>query len=92
MGSKWVYSETDTKGPSPQRFLGEANLSEGGEPDRVHAAQVPVTWTSGQRLFISWRWHPHGYALVGEETIGVITRRIAGLSALSPWPPLPPGP
>jgi hypothetical protein len=29
---------------------------------------------------------------VGKATFGVIIRRIVGLSALSPWPPLPPCP
>jgi hypothetical protein len=41
-------------------------------------------------LLASWqRWHTHGRVLVGEATTGVISHRIVGLSALSPWLPLP---
>ena len=50
----------------------------------------PVCWSPVWSLLASWqRWHTHGRVLVGEATTGVISHRIVGLSALSPWLPLP---
>ena len=54
--------------------------------DRQSKAEDDVPFTIYERETDSYS---HGYALAGEATIGVINRRIVGLSALSPWPPLP---
>ena len=75
--------------PTPQRFALRISTDIRKEMLRKLRQSLRDTSTrllviGEESIYILAGWRPLGCMLVGEATIGVITHRIVGLSALSP--------